>query len=159
MTQKTVLRNLTFSGASVIETYFDDVNLSLRNELKMAKKSLDFQFKRRLNEYIKQLDTIDETELNDNIDIIKSVFLDKIIRPTLVELMCNSSEKNLYTVLKLDSYNITLEEVTNLQKLVNSFESVGVQDSIIKEFAKLMLNYVKYKIAKKRSSVLENLEF
>ena len=154
------LVNLTFSDDSaVIDTFVDDVNLSLKKEFKLAKKSIDIQFKKRIHEYIEQLDSLSEDDLLQNLEVIKSVYMDKIIRPTLIELVSNSEDKNLYTSLKLELYNLALDDVLGIQALVNSLNSTGVQDKLVSQFANLIFSYIKYKLAQKRAKLLADVRF
>lgn len=154
------LINLTFSDDStVVDTFVDDVNLSLKKEFKLAKKPIDVQFKKRIHEYVEQLDSLSEDDLLENLEVIKSVYMDKIIRPTLIELITNSEDKNLYTSLKLELYDLTLEDVFGAQALVNSLNSTGVQDKLVSQFANLMFTYITYKLAVKRAKLLSDVRF
>jgi hypothetical protein len=153
------LQNLSFRGSGVIETFTEEVNLSLRDKIKISKSSIDIQFKKRVQSFIEELNSFDEEELVNNLDTIKKVFLDEVIGQTLIELLNSTSEKNLYTNLKLDSYNLTLEDVYELQMLLNSFGLSQLNDDLKNKFANKMLGYVKYKLALKRAKLLENVGF
>jgi hypothetical protein len=154
------LVNLTFSDDSVVvDSFVEDVNLSLKKEFKLAKKPIDIQFRKRIKDYIEQIDSLDEDELLDNLETIKSIYIDKIIRPTLIELITNSEDKNLFTSLKLDMYDITSEEVMGMQALVNSLGSNEVQDRLVTQFGNLVFTYVAFKLAKKRHALLKDVRF
>ena len=90
---------------------------------------------------------------------VANVFLEEIIGQTLIELFNNTNEKNLYTNLKLELYKLKAEDVSDLQLLINSFGLTQLNDDLKNKFANKMLGYVKYKLALKRSKLLDNVGF
>ena len=153
------LVNCSFNGSGVKDTFNEEVNLSLRDKIKISSSPLDVQFKKRINSFIEDLNSFDEDELVSNLDTIKNVFLEEIIGQTLIELFNNTNEKNLYTNLKLELYKLKAEDVSDLQLLINSFGLTQLNDDLKNKFANKMLGYVKYKLALKRSKLLDNVGF
>lgn len=152
--------NLTCSDSMIVDSFEEEINLSMKDKLRLAKKTLDNQFKKRLKEYICGLNSLDIEEIESRLEDLKNIYISEVIKPTLIELLTNSKDKNLHTSLRLDLYDISLDDVYKLQVLTNTISSFpNRQDELVNGFANLIFSYVKHQIALKRKKILDNIEF